>query len=182
MPSPYCGCVAGTPRQIVGKIPTMAYVVGPRDGSWEIRESVATPGGPRSRTLATFRELSPEVVERAVTRASKPVDREALRRAAARSGAPLVESNADRAAQELAREIASQRSAPSPRVARLLRGLLEVGEPQLSDAARSAAEWVGAPARERGRALYQLLELTDSLPVGRRPDRSSFPRLESRPA
>ena len=45
-------------------MPTMAYVVERRSGHWEIRESVHTAAGPRARTLATFRMLTDEVLER----------------------------------------------------------------------------------------------------------------------
>ena len=67
----------------------MAFVVRTKRGEFEIRESRSTPKGPRSRTLATFRELSDEVIEKARARAAKPPDAEELRDAARRAGATL---------------------------------------------------------------------------------------------
>ena len=42
----------------------MAYVTARRDGAFEVRESRSTPAGPRSRTLATFRELDAATIEK----------------------------------------------------------------------------------------------------------------------
>jgi hypothetical protein len=50
----------------------MAYVVATQPGRFEVRESASTPSGPRSRTLASFRELTGEVVEKVQARAEKP--------------------------------------------------------------------------------------------------------------
>ena len=50
------------------------YAIPRRNGSWELREAVATPSGPRSRTLASFRALTPEVIEHARARSTKPLD------------------------------------------------------------------------------------------------------------
>ncbi|HEX8959922.1 MAG TPA: hypothetical protein VF770_08880, partial [Solirubrobacterales bacterium] len=73
----------------------MAFIVPKKKGTWEIRESRSTPAGPRSTTLATFRELSDEVIEQARRRASKPLDAKELRQAALRAGAPLAEPAVD---------------------------------------------------------------------------------------
>jgi hypothetical protein len=37
--------------------------------------------------------------------------------------------------------------------------------------------WTGASNEERGKALVELLDLGDALPKGRRPAKSSFPRI-----
>ena len=51
-------------------------------GEFEIRESRSTPKGPRSRTLASFKELSDEVVAKARAKAAKALEAEELRNAA----------------------------------------------------------------------------------------------------
>ncbi len=143
------------------------YVVRHGSGAWEIRESRSTPRGPRSRTLATFRELTPEVAERAAERASKPVDADELRRIALRAGAPVAVENPDRLAGELLHEIARGHR-PRQALARMLLDQLRSEAGSLSADARSAAEWVGASAAERGEALRDLLLLGDALPAKRR--------------
>jgi len=66
----------------------MAYVVARPRGRFEIRESIHTPKGPRSRSLANFARLSDEVLERGRLRAVRPFDAEAVRASAARAAAP----------------------------------------------------------------------------------------------
>src|SRR5436853_5260410 len=102
----------------------MAYVVRRRGGRFEIRESVLTPAGPRARSLAAFRILSDEVLERAVELAGKPIDRDHLVAAARRAGAPVQDTTANAAARSLVAELASGR-APAPGLRRLLIGELE---------------------------------------------------------
>jgi hypothetical protein len=166
----------------------MAFIVStPRD-TFEIRESRSTPTGPRSRTLATFKELDEEVIERARSRAKKALDAEQLRRMARRAGAPVAAAGADRAARDLIAELARGQG-PDPTLKRLLvdalggrgRGEGEDTEPP-SDAARSAAAWLAATPRLRGEALRDLLLLADALPARRHESARRFPRLESAPA
>lgn len=171
--------------KLVVKLTTMAFIVSiPRD-TFEIRESQGTPTGPRSRTLATFKELDEEVIERARSRAKKALDPEQLRRMARRAGAPVAIGAADRAARDLIAELA-QGQGPDPTLKRLLVDALgdrDRGDIQpLSDAARSAAAWVAATPRLRGEALRDLLLLTDALPARRHESARRFPRLESAPA
>ncbi|HEV3070385.1 MAG TPA: hypothetical protein VGY76_03045 [Solirubrobacteraceae bacterium] len=164
----------------------MAYVVPHRSGTWEIRESNATPAGPRSRTLASFRTLTPEVLAWAQARSTKTLDLAGLRDAAARAGAPIAVDAADGAAVELLSELASGH-APRPVLRRLLLSALR-GDPGRSDPggssnARAAAMWITATPWERGEALRDLLTLTDRLPAGRaRAKEPSFPRLTPRAA
>ena len=75
----------------------MAFFVGRRDGRYELRESVATGVGPRARTLANFACLTPEVLDRAASRAIRPLDRDRLWAKAVRDGIPTrgVERPAD---------------------------------------------------------------------------------------
>lgn len=169
----------------------MAFVTANRRGGFEIRESRATPSGPRSRTLATFRSLDDEAIERARARASKPVGAEELREAALRAGAPVAAAPVDRAAAETIRRLAAGERV-DPMLRRLLIDALarqERGEsfdqPEpakgaaVSAAARSASEWIGVDAERRGAALREALELVDALPVRIRSDEIDFPKLRS---
>jgi len=77
----------------------MAYVVPRKSGRFEIRESLYTPGGPRSRTLAGFRLLTDQVLDAAAQRAQRPFDAEAVIRSGRRAGARIqvASPGADRA-------------------------------------------------------------------------------------
>lgn len=152
------------------------YAIPRKNGSWELRESASTPAGPRSRTLASFRTLTPEVVDRVRSRASRPSEAAEVRRAAMRAGAPIAASDADHAAGELLAALA-RGHAPRPLLRALLADALAGTErPALSDSARAAAPWAAASARERGEALRDLLLLADRLPAPRTP-RRPFPRI-----
>lgn len=151
----------------------MAFVTANRQGRFEARESHATPDGPRSRTLATFRELDAATIEKIVERASRPTSREELVRAALRAGAPVAAPPVDEAARTTLRSIA-RGERPSPKLRRLLLDALN------DDEVASAVEWLGTSAQERGEALRDLLLLTDAVPVRRRPKTIGFPRLDSR--
>jgi hypothetical protein len=154
----------------------MAFVVAHRGGTWEIRESRATPAGPRSHTLASFRTLTAEVIQKAQERASKPLDRQELRRAADRVGAPVASSPSDRVTSELLMELAAGRR-PRPALQRLLIDVLRGQRDGSSDSARAAAGWIGATPQQRGEALRDLLLLADRLPRRRRPPQLSFPPI-----
>jgi hypothetical protein len=157
----------------------MAYVVPRHSGTWEIRESRATPAGPRSRTLASFRTLTPEVIERARARSSGTLDPGELRNAAARAGAPIAVNAPDRAAVDLLSELSSGRT-PRPVLRRLLLDALHRDHREPSSGAQAAALWITATPREHGEALRDLLLLTDRLPPTRMPrGRLAFPRLSS---
>ncbi len=163
----------------------MAFVISTKKGLFEIRESRSTPKGPRSRTLASFKELDDEAIAKAQARAAKAPTAEELREAALRAGAPLAPEPVDRAARELLARLAKGQR-PDPMLKRLLLDALEnedrsdrPSDPTstVSDAARSVSEWVGASPRERGDALADLLSLVDALPLRRRPEKIGFPRL-----
>ncbi|HEX3239942.1 MAG TPA: hypothetical protein VHR18_07390 [Solirubrobacterales bacterium] len=167
----------------------MAFVVPTKRGGYEIRESHNTPKGPRSRTLASFRELDDTVIRKARERAARPPEPEDLRQAAIRAGAPVAEEPVDRAARETLRLLAG--GAPlDPMLRRLLLGAFQVEErragahsngpaPEVSDAARSATQWIGATLEARGEALSELLDLADALPFEIRSEGIDFPRLRS---
>lgn len=164
----------------------MAFVVPRKRGGYEIRESRSTPDGPRSRTLATFKELTDEVIESARARATKSLSQEDLQRAAQRAGVPGPRDPVDRAARELVAELGKGHRV-DPTLRNLLLDLLRRDgsqtaaiPPPASDAKRSVAEWMASTPRERGRSLFDLLLLADALPhSGRVGKPLEFPRLDS---
>lgn len=161
----------------------MAFVVPNRRGKFEIRESRSTADGPRSRTLATFGELTDEVLERAQERASAPLDPEALRAGARRAGASVAPASVDRAARDLIAEL-GRGAEIAPGLRAVLVDLLAEHETprSASDAPHSIAEWAAATPEERGRALENLLLLADALPHGRRVGQDlAFPPLKVKP-
>jgi hypothetical protein len=158
----------------------MAYVVARQGGRFEIRESTATARGPRSRTLATFAELTDDVLAHAEMRAGHTIHRDELRRSARRAGAPVAPPAGDVRAGDLLAALAVG-SRPTPVRARLVAHALaptEVTAPE--DHLRAAGEWAGADAGRRAEALVDLLGLVDALPPRRRrARRSAFPQLSS---
>jgi hypothetical protein len=157
----------------------MAYIVARKTGTWEIRESRNTDAGPRCRTLATFRTLTPDVIERAMARSSKNLDTSELRKAARRAGAPVATSASDRAAGELLAQLAGGHR-PRPLLGRLLAKTLSTDGSQPTDNAEAAA-WIVASPERRGETLRDLLLLVDHLPRTRMLERPLFPRIASRP-
>jgi hypothetical protein len=85
--------------QASGNLVGMAYVVARRRGRFEVRESLHTANGPRSRTLAGFDVLTDEVLTAAAGRAQRPFDAGAVIRSARRAGAGVrvASSGASRA-------------------------------------------------------------------------------------
>jgi hypothetical protein len=163
----------------------MAFVVATKPDRFEIRESANTPKGPRSRTLASFRELDDSVVEKARQKAAKAIDAAELRRAARRAGAPVARPTADRAARELIAELGKGHR-PDQTLHRMFLALLQLGRaegaapPPESEAEFGVAEWMAASLEERGKALVDLLLLADALPHdGRKGEPLRFPRLDS---
>lgn len=165
----------------------MAYVVATKPGRFEVRESVSTPAGPRSRTLASFRDLTSETVERVQDRAEKPPTSAELTRLALRAGAQVRGSELDQAATETLRRIASGEQ-PDPKLRRLLIDALSKPESDghqsdakslVSDAARAASQWMGVGVEDRADALRDLLELADAIPITLRSHKIGFPRFRS---
>ncbi|HEY2632074.1 MAG TPA: hypothetical protein VGI26_06820 [Solirubrobacteraceae bacterium] len=159
----------------------MAFITLRASGVWEIRESHTTPSGPRSRTLATFKTLTPEVIAHAQARAERSLDADELRQAARRVGAPVEPPAGERAVSELLTEIAAGRR-PRPALARLLLEALQGGETAPSSNAQAAAVWIGASPRKRGDTLRDLLLLVDHLPRRERREQPRFPRIQSQVA
>lgn len=163
----------------------MAFVIRRGDGRFEVRESRATPRGPRARTLVTFHAIDDEVLDRAERRAHGPFARDAIRRRATELGAPAGGSPAQSAGRRLLTELGRGRR-PSPAVTRLLtRGLDRAGPgaglEQTADSLAGALGWIDATPDARGRALRDLLLLADRLPSHRRSRLPRFPRIASSP-
>jgi hypothetical protein len=164
----------------------MAFVVATKTGGFEVRESRSTPDGPRSRTLASFTELDDATIEKARARAAKPPSPDQLREAALRAGAPVAGEAVDEAARELLGLVGNGKRL-DPMLRRLLVDALtredasRSAQPSsnVSDAARSAAEWIDTGPRQRGETLRDLLLLADALPVRLRSAEIGFPRLKS---
>lgn len=155
----------------------MASVVSNRRGGWEIRESRATPDGPRSKTLATFRALNGDVLDHADTRAGKPLDRASVIRSARRAGAEVLPPPAEEAARSLVSALARGEDLPPGLAGAIAGHLAELNPPKLSPEAMAAAAWAGASMADRGRALHDLLLLADALPQKRAGTQLKFPRL-----
>lgn len=163
----------------------MAFVVPTRSKRFEIRESTSTPKGPRSRTLASFRELDDEVIEKARGKIGKSLNAAELRRAARKAGAPVARTTVDRASRELIAELAKGRT-PDPALRHMLLDLLQRGygdrreTSRQGEAEHDVAEWMAATPEERGKALVDLLLLADALPhTGRKDKPLLYPRLDS---
>lgn len=155
----------------------MAFVTR-RGDRFEIRESSHTAHGPRAKTLATFRELTDPVLDKAASRATRPFDRDAVRRRAVEAGAPVGPGVAFESARLLAGELARGRRLPPALAAHLVEAL-EPSPRATLDSLDDVAGWIGEPPERRGRALWQLLELADALPKKRRRGRIEFPRVTS---
>ena len=155
------------------------YVTQNHKGSWELRQSERTAAGPRSRTLATFRALDVEAIDRAVVRSGGKLSPDRIRLAARRAGAPVAAGPAEAAAATLLGELSRGAALPAGWPGQL-RELLPDGGPPPSDAQRAAAAWADATLDQRGESLWDLLLLADSVqsPV-RRPRKLSFPVLRT---
>jgi hypothetical protein len=157
----------------------MAYLVARGDGRYEIRESEATPGGPRSRTLATFRALSSAALARAERRARHGFDRHRIEARAAALGVPRAGPRAARLARDLTAEI-GQGEPPPVTLSSLLHHAL--GEPRaaLPDTLPPLVEWLGAAPERRGATLRDLLRVAGRIPR-RRAGELRYPRITSAP-
>jgi len=164
----------------------MAFIVPTKGNRFEIRESRATSQGPRSRTLASFKELNEEAIAKAQARTAKPLSAEELRRAARKVSAPVARRPVDQAARELIAELGKGRKLDLS-LRQIVLDLLDEGHGDGRQPSRRCetsgeiAEWMAATAEEKGRALVDLLLLADALPSGGRTGKPlEFPRLDSR--
>jgi hypothetical protein len=141
---------------------------------WELRESTLTPSGPRSRTLATFRELDDQTIRHATAR-SPDIDPQTLRTLCRRAGAPVALPRPDSAAAQLLAALAHDEH-PRNSIGRILAAELGATNAPASDSERAAARWLTATPAERGQTLRDLLLLADRLPT-RKPKQLAYPRL-----
>lgn len=140
----------------------MAYLVERSDGRYELRESVNTPRGPRSRTLAIFSELSEAVLDRAGERAAAPLDRRTLLRRARERGVPWLGPDSAPAALELIAATRTGRPPPAA-FAAALREVFSGEGAELPDSVAPLLDWIGVGDEPRGRALSDALRLADRL-------------------
>jgi len=163
----------------------MASLARRPDGRVEIRETLSTARGPRSRTLAGFRGvLTPEVLARAAGRAAQPFDAAALAARARGMGIPVSGQGTSAAAAELL-GLLRRGAALDPVLAGALRSALEgVEAANPPERLAEVVEWIGASDRERGEALRGLLRTSDRITATRsavrRRRRRRFPRFDSR--
>jgi len=149
------------------------FVVARPGNRWELRESTLTPSGPRSRTLAAFRELDSRAIGH-VTARHPDVDPQALRLLCRRAGAPVTPTRPDGAAARLLAALAHEEH-PRPAIRRVLAAELGAADATATDSERAAARWLTATPDERGQTLRDLLLLADRLPVRKRTS-LSYPR------
>ncbi len=165
----------------------MAYLVSRAGGRFEIRESYATPDGPRARQLARFHgALTPDVLERAARQARRPFDRAAIESRARALGVEVRERSGEPEVRALLARLRRE-DRLDPIWATLLRDALDANAPasqaEVPEALAEVSEWVGASNVERGRALAELLDLYGGI-AARRPARrvresAPFPRFSS---
>lgn len=150
----------------------------------EIRECLVTERGPRQHRLASFTGvLTPEVLDRAEACARRPFDRATVVARARKLGVRVTPRRSFPEARLLLGAL--QRGAGlDPRLVTLLRAALEpLPAAPVPEHLTDAAEWIGQPEAERGRALRGLLRTTDRILRSRGPlrvpPRASFPRFSS---
>ena len=162
----------------------MAYLVTRPGERIEIRESRSTARGPRSRQLARFvGPLTPAVLARAASRATRPFDAAALTRRARVMGIPVEMQAPESEARALLARL--RRGDPiDPVMAELLaRALDGVERAPVPESLAEVSEWIGATPAARGAALRDLLDLygriAASRPSRRTRPRQTFPRFSS---
>ena len=155
----------------------MAYVVARPRGRFEIRESVHTPKGSRARSLASFTELSDEVLGKAGQRASQPFDADAVRASAARAGVP---PRRHRQAEMQEPEMPK----PETRKAEMQKAEMQKfveSSRRMAAALETRPGGAGSsPSRDPGDALIDLLDLVSQVSAfgpARRPEPLRFPPL-----
>lgn len=130
-------CLVGASGNLVG----MTYVVARRNGRFEVRESLHTPAGPRARTLAGFRVLDDDVLDKASGRAARPFDTKAVVASARQAGAPVKRGTGKAA---------------------LRRGFVETSR-------RVGRQWQMGRPRDPGAVLIDLLGFADAVAASQPP-------------
>ena len=135
----------------------MASLIKRKDGRAEIRETLSTDRGPRSRTLAVFRELGDADLEKAERRAQRPFDRERILARARRLGVPRYGETASRAARQLLAELVAGKPLEPVLVAALREALELRPASQIPAAVVEVLPVLGADAAQRGEWLRDVL-------------------------
>ncbi len=135
----------------------LASIILRKDGRAEIRESYSTPRGPRSRTLAVFRELTDRDLEKAQRRASRPFDRARIMARAGALGVPRFGESASRAARALLSELQADRPLAPSLVTALRDALAHHPARELPASIGPLQRWLGASEEERGEALRECM-------------------------
>jgi len=170
---------------IYGKHGTiMAYLVKRPGDRIEIRESRSTSRGPRSRQLARFvGALTPAVLARAATSASRPFDADALIRRARVMGIPVETKAPEKEARTLLARLRRADTIDPVMAGLLVRALEDVVVAPIPEPLAEVSEWIGSTPAERGAALWDLLEMFGrieaSRPSRRTRTRKTFPRFSS---
>ncbi len=141
----------------------MAYLVRQASGTVQIRESVRTDRGPRSRMLASFRgALNDHALDQAARKALRPLDREDVIAKAQTMGIGWTLSTSV-AARQLVKRLRRRPSLDPVLVGLLRKSLSDMMETELADDLDEAADWVGTSDEERGATLRGLLRLSDAI-------------------
>jgi hypothetical protein len=162
----------------------MAYFVERTGGTVEIRESRTTSRGPRSRQLVRFTgALTPAVLARAASAASRPFDADALVRRARVMGIPVERRAPESEARALLGRLRRSDQIDPAMAGLLVRALDRVATADVPEHLSEAAEWIGASPSERGAALRDLLDTFGRIAASRPPLRTRprvpFPRFSS---
>lgn len=159
----------------------MAYLVERPNGSWELRESITSARGPRSRTLATFRCLGEKDVDKAVSRSETGLTEAEVVDLARRAGAPVERTRAEAAAAELIEALARGEELPPPWREALLSALDRDPGDHIRGADRGDADlWINASLERRGQALEELLDFAEAIGApGRAGSDLTFPGLDT---
>lgn len=144
--------------------------------SYEIRECINTPRGPRQRTLARFRGvLTAEVLDRARASATRPFDRQKLVARARELGISVCLSPRHPEARSLLARLQSGASL-DPTLVTLLRSALEpLPAAPLPDHLSTVSDWLGRSETARGKALRGLLRTASRVLRSRGPLRAPEP-------
>lgn len=162
----------------------MAYLVKRPGNRIEIRESRATPQGPRSRQLARFAgALTPAVLARAAARATRPFDADALIRRARDLGIAIEARAPEREARALLARLRRGDAIDPVMAGLLVHALAGVETATLPEPVAEVGEWLGASAATRGAALRDLLDTYGRIAASRPPrrvrPRTPYPRFSS---
>jgi hypothetical protein len=144
----------------------MATIIARDDGRFEVRESIATARGPRSRTLAIFRALNDDVLDHADQRAGRALDRKAL---IARAHALGLHVTRVAGASEPAGFLDRLRNNGlwPTHVRAVQEAIADIEIDALPDHLEAMTDWLGADDRNRADALVDLLRLAGAIVAAR---------------